>query len=118
MSEYDDFNKNRKIVQEREARKIEEYKIVSRERLFKACKTKITTTMIGALDIVEKEVNELTGRVDGRPTAEQIKLLDMYQRVRQKILDNGNLQIRNLEEEIKNYDIECKKYTITLPVRK
>ena len=36
--------------------------------------------------------------------------------MRSEILDRGNTQIRNLENEFSNYDVIFKNYTLNLPV--
>ena len=96
----------------------ERNKDVSRDKLFKAAKKKIQTTMIGSLSTIESGFGFLWGldvEEDDR-TAEQKKLYEIYEEARAKILDRGNTQIRNLEAEFVNYDIVRKKHYINLPV--
>lgn len=95
----------------------ERRKEISKDSLFKSCKKKIQTTMIGALDTVEKSFGFLWGFDDnGDITPEQKHLKEVYEEARAKILDKGNTQIRNLEAEFSNYDINKKRYQINLPV--
>jgi hypothetical protein len=49
------------------------------------------------------------------PTVEQEKLKEFFEEMRSEILDRGNTQIRNLENEFLNYEVTWKKYTINLP---
>ncbi len=93
---------------------------VSREALFKSAKKKIQTTMIGALSSIEDGFGFLWGfNPDGEDdlTEEQRHLKEIYEEARAKILDRGNTQIRNLEIEFSNYDINRKKHYINLPVK-
>lgn len=96
----------------------ERRKEVSKDALFKACKKKVQTTMIGALDTIEKQLGFLWGFEDGGAslTDEQKQLKEIYEEVRANILDRGNTQIRNLEAEFANYDINRKMYQINIPV--
>lgn len=113
-SEYDNFIKksiNLKNIRE------ERRKEVSKDTLFKSCKKKIQTTMIGALDSVEKSFGFLWGFEDNTDMSpEQKHLKEIYEEARAKILDKGNTQIRNLEAEFASYEINKKRYQINLPV--
>ena len=96
----------------------ERYKDISRDKLFKASKKKIQTTMIGSLSTIEEQFGFLWGCDIPEPdrTAEQKKIHEIYEDTRAKILDRGNTQIRNLETEFINYDITRKKHFINLPM--
>ncbi len=95
----------------------ERRKEVSKDSLFKSCKKKIQTTMIGALDTIEKQFGFLWA-FDNQSelTEEQKQLKEIYDEARAAILDKGNTQIRNLESEFAGYDITKKRYQISLPV--
>lgn len=113
-SDYDNFIKksiNLKNIRE------ERRKEVSKDTLFKSCKKKIQTTMIGALDSVEKSFGFLWGLEGSEDMSpEQKHLKEIYEEARAKILDKGNTQIRNLEAEFANYEINKKRYQINLPI--
>ena len=96
----------------------ERYKDISRDKLFKASKKKIQTTMIGALSTIEEQFGFLWGFdiSESERTPEQKKIHDIYEDIRAKILDRGNTQIRLLETEFINYDITRKKHFINLPM--
>ena len=96
----------------------ERYKDISRDKLFKASKKKIQTTMIGSLSTIEEQFGFLWGFdiLESERTAEQKKIHEIYEDTRAKILDRGNTQIRNLETEFINYDITRKKHFINLPM--
>ena len=92
---------------------------VSKDKLFKAAKKKVQTTMIGALSTLESSFGFLWGFdiAEEDKTLEQKKIYEIYEKARAQILDRGNTQIRNLESEFVNYDIVRKKHHITLPVK-
>jgi hypothetical protein len=92
---------------------------LSKDKLFKAAKKKIQTTMIGALSTLESSFGFLWGFEvpEEDKTPEQKKVYEIYEEARAQILDRGNTQIRNLESEFVNYDIVRKRYKITLPVK-
>ena len=96
----------------------ERYKDISRDKLFKASKKKIQTTMIGSLSTIEEQFGFLWGfdMPESERTTEQKKIHEIYEDTRAKILDRGNTQIRNLETEFINYDITRKKHFINLPM--
>lgn len=93
-------------------------KDLSRDKLFKAAKKKIQTTMIGALSTLEESFGFLwgIGLSEEDRSEEHRKIQELYEEARAKILDRGNTQIRNLETEFVNYDITRKKYLISLPM--
>ncbi len=97
----------------------ERNKDLSRDKLFKAAKKKIQTTMIGSLSTLETSFGFLWGFdiPEEDKTPEQKKIYEIYEEARAQILDRGNTQIRNLEAEFVNYDIVRKKHYITLPVK-
>ena len=96
----------------------QKYNELSKDRLYQISKKKIQTTMIGALSSLEANFGFLwgIGEPDDEITPEQLALKEIFEQVRSEILDRGNTQIRNLEAEISNYDINWKRYTINLPV--
>ena len=80
---------------------------VSREALYKACEKNIKTTMIGALDAIEKGFRE---------ELEGAEAQNKYLEVRQKILDVGNRQLRLLSQELDRYKIEKLRGFISLNI--
>lgn len=67
---------------------------LSNERLLKIVSSKIRTTFIGGLSIFEEEFKDLIG-----------KNSELWQQVRKKILDAGNNNIRAIEKEFRQYEI-------------
>lgn len=91
----------------------EKNKEISKEKLLKATKKKIQTTMIGALHSVEQHFGFLWNVEN--PEKEQIELKEIFEDMRSEILDRGNNQIRNLENEFTHYEIIWKRYSLKLP---
>jgi len=113
----DDYYENLAIKRKRDEQKDKEYKEASKERLLKISCTKVRTTMIGALDSIEKKLSPLWNVEEGkRLTNDQLRLKQLYEEVRNEILDRGNTQIRNLETEFQQYEINWKRYTLQLPI--
>jgi transcription termination factor Rho len=117
MSDDKDYNnflkKSINLKNIREERRRE----VSKDSLFKSCKKKIQTTMIGALDTIEKRFGFLwCFENEEELTTEQKQMKDIYDEIRATILDRGNTQIRNLEAEFSGYEVQKKRYQINLPV--
>jgi hypothetical protein len=110
MDDYSNYiKKSFDLKQKREEQKRE----LSREKLLNIAKKKVQTTMIGAISTIENYFGFLWDIEN--PTAEQKELRNIFEEVRSEILDRGNTQMRNLENEFINYDITWKKYTINLP---
>ncbi len=112
--DYDDLmrlsKKNKKTREER-------YKDSSKERLQKIATKKIQTTMIGALSSIEKHFGFLWSHGENDSLAEEQKeMKELYESIRSEILDKGNHQIRNLENELSQYDITWLRYQLTMPV--
>lgn len=113
-----DFTRQLAEKRKREVQKADDFKKASNERLFKIAATKIRTTMIGALATIEEKLAIfLTPNEGEKLTNEQMFIKKIYEEIRQEILDRGNTQIRNLENEFQQYDIEWKRYTLQLPVK-
>ena len=117
MEEYKNFLKT--SLDLKKARE-ERGRQASHDALLKTAKKKVQTTMIGSLSDVEQFFGFLWGfgLHESELTEEQKHLKLIYEDVRAKILDRGNTQIRDLELEFLNYEIDRKKYYIELPVHK
>lgn len=83
-----------------------------KEILIDNIRKKITTTMIGAIDAVEKKLGFLWSKDDADAKFMQKTFLE----IRKNILDNGNAQIKLAEEEISGYDIEKTSFHTIFPV--
>ena len=78
-------------------RKDDNYSRGSREKLKASMRHKIKRTFVGALDAVEKEVDDR----------------ELFKKIRSRILSIGNDQIRNMEMELEKYNIEFIPYQVT-----
>lgn len=96
--------------------KEEKYKNDSKDRLSKILKKKVETTMIGALSSMENHFGFLWTSQDGNLTSEQKLMYDLYQKVREEVLDKGNSQSRNIGAELSQYEVNWLRYSSNIPV--
>lgn len=89
------------------------YKEDSRERLSGNVKKKMQTTMIGAISSIEEHFGFLWQ--NNTPEAEEMRQL--FFRLRSEILDKGNYQIRNIDAELAQYDVEWLRFRLEMPVK-
>ena len=91
----------------------------SKDRLDRIVRKKIQTTMIGALDSIEKKFGYLWRHdEEDSLTDEELEFKEMYEELRSEILDKGNNQIRIFQSELENFDVTWLRYHLTLPLRK
>ena len=81
------------------------FKEESKKLLLGDVTRKIKTTMIGSLDAIEQSFTAYF-------SDENLKLefLEKFKETRKRILDLGNNQILKIQEDLENYEIECKSY--------
>lgn len=115
MDRLSDIVKNRK---EYKAIREDKYKQDSKVRLSNILKKKIQTTMIGALSTIEDHFGFLWGQDKAEKlTDEQLRMKDLYNKVRSEILDKGNNQARNIDAELAQYEVQWLKYRLDIPVK-
>ena len=114
----DDYNQLLKKTLDLRSKREDKFKDMSKNRLYEISRKKIQTTMIGALDSIEKSFGFLWQTTEGDMSAEQQELKKIFESTRSEILDRGNTQMRNRQTEFINYDITWKKYSLNLPVIK
>lgn len=112
----ENFDEMVRIAAERKRAKDEAFKDVSNHKLYQAAKKKILTTMIGAIDSIEKRFGFLWSGEKLSKEQQEMKLL--FDELRSDILDRGNTQMRNLEAEFSNYEIVHKKYYTHIPFKR
>jgi hypothetical protein len=88
-------------------------KEICKDKLLKASKKKIQTTMIGAIYSLEQKMSFLWDSNESVEDAAYFK--NLFEELRSEILDKGNNQIRSLESEFQKYEIVYKKYYYQLP---
>ncbi len=88
------------------------YESDSKSRLFKITSTKIRTSFIGALSAFEQNFGELWGHrlPDSELTEEQLRWKEIWEMCRTSILNNGNHQIRAVENEMSQYLISWNRH--------
>ena len=96
------------------ANKTTNYKEESKKRLQAIGTKKIQTTMIGALNAIEDIFGFLWGMGKEDISDVEADIADMYQTLRKRILDNGNNQMKALENELKQYDVVWNRYSMVL----
>ena len=85
------------------------------KQLEKEMSTKIRTSFIFALAEIERIFGELwKHNEDGDLDEIEQEWKEAYQEFRKAVLDNGNAQIRALEDHIKNYDIDFVRNVIIM----
>lgn len=100
---------------EEEARK--DYERQSRARLQRVLTTKMRTTFIGALSAVEQAFGELWGHNAAGPRdAKEEKWRQVWETCRGTILNNGNAQLRAIENELTQYTVGWNRCQKTLTV--
>lgn len=98
----------------------EKFQNNSRNRLMANIHTKFKTTMIGALAAFEDEFGELWGNgMDLEElTQDQLEERERWERVRSRVLDNGNDQSRSSAEEISHYTVSWNRYVTKFVIKK
>ena len=107
-------------LQEAKRQNRERFQDISKRRLMKNIQRKFQATMIGALAQFEKEFGHLWGhgKDAGDITQDEQEWLDVWDEVRNEILNNGNHQLRAAQEEIDEYTMTWDKYHYDFVVKK
>jgi hypothetical protein len=92
------------------------YNESSRQRLLKIMEKKFQTSFIGSLSQYEQFFGHLWGhRADESTlTPEQLEMRHRWNEVRTNILNNGNNQIRAMQNEVSQYTITWNRYQMNL----
>jgi hypothetical protein len=111
---YDQMRAAHQANKQDDAKRIDNLKDASRERLLKIIEKKIRTTMIGALAAIEETIGrELWGhgKPDKNCTPEELRWRGIWlEKVRPAILNNGNSQLRAMQAEVVLYDMMWNGY--------
>lgn len=81
-----------------------ELKEDSKKILKQKISKRMTTIMIGSIAILEDELKN----------SSDVKLRNLFENMRQRILDLGNNQIRNINDELNSYDVESNRYVLKM----
>ena len=111
MDEFSRYDEDRRKFAERR-REIENEK--AHHDLLSFAKSKVKTTMIGAISAFEQKIQEVEDQVTD---TEYNLLIEIFNSVRAKVLDQGNSQIRHLDGELQKYEVSRKRYHYVFPFR-
>jgi len=84
--------------------KTDNWSVGSKKKLVASTRHKMKRIYVGVLDALDKELSD--GNIDK----------ETFQRVRSKILNIGNDQIRNMELELQRYNVEFVAYHVDFKV--
>lgn len=114
-----DHNTLKKVLENRKKEVEPRYKIFSKDRLLKNLKKKLQTCFIGDISVIEEILGYLwgAGLPEGKLTESQIKWKKVWNVIRKRMLDNGNDQIRAVENELAQYDVKWNRYQYNLEVK-
>ena len=113
----EDFDKLIRNKSEYKEARSEKYRYDSKERLSKILRKKVETTMIGAISSIEDHFAFLWTAEDSEMTTEKKFMYEAFQKVRSEILDKGNMQARNVDAELNQYEVKWMKYSMDIPVK-
>lgn len=88
----------------------------SNKRLLKIISTKLRTAFIGSLSAFEESFGNLWGHSlqESEMTENQKKWKKLWESTRTMVLNNGNHQIRSIENELGQYDISWNRHNTIL----
>jgi len=91
----------------------------SKEKLIKSLRKKFQTTMIGALVRVEDNFGSLWGhgKLEADLTDDEAANREVWNLVRNEILNNGNTQLRHAVDELSRYRVTYEGFKMSLPVK-
>lgn len=84
--------------------KTDNWSVGSKKKLVAAIRHKMKRMYVGILDTLDKELSD--GNIDK----------ETFQKVRSKVLNIGNDQIRNMEIELQRYNVEFVAYHMDFKV--
>lgn len=90
--------------------KEEKYLEASKRRLENILETKIRTAFIGALAAFEEQFGGLWGHDCDNRTPEQEEMLQVWDKTRTQVLNNGNNQIRAAKQEVENHVVKWNRH--------
>jgi len=94
--------------------KTQRYNESSKKQLFKIIETKLKTAFIAPLDYFETCFGTLWGhgKSFSELTNEEKKFRDAWNEIRNNVLNNGNGQIRAIQNELEQYTIIWERYRL------
>lgn len=117
----DNLNRKQLIGMKQQYKRINEEKRLEdcRKRLDKIVSTKIRTSFIGAIAKFEESFGFLwgQGKLAEDLTEEEAQMRELWQSVRNTILNNGNNQLRSAQNEIANHVVSWNRHHMDLVVK-
>lgn len=89
----------------------------SKARLKEAMEKRLKTTMIGAIHSIEKIFGDLWCHDCEDRTDKEEQMYKVFVELRNKILDDGNTQIRSMSNDLQAYEVEWTGFHLELPLR-
>lgn len=89
---------------------------ISRENLSRNIKKRIQTTMIGAIASIEEHLGQFWGKDSDSPSPAQNRFHELFEELRDEILDKGNSQIRSVDADLAKYEVEEIRFNYNLPI--
>ena len=86
----------------------------ARNKLKMVATKRMQTTMNGAIASIEQVFDHLWGQIKDNLTPEEEKLDELYEQLRNEILDKGNNQLRLLMSDLDGYEVEPIFYEFVL----
>lgn len=112
------MDKMKQMMENRNEGGSQRYNKFSKEKLAEILKTKLTTTFIGDISIIEEIIGYLwgAGLPESKLTENQRKWKKAWGTIRKRILDNGNDQIRAVMNELEQYEVKWNRYKTKMDV--
>lgn len=94
----------------------ERYRVSSRQRLMRILQKKFKTSFIGALAQFEKRFGHLWGhgKQESECSPNELLAREAWEQCRTDVLNNGNHQLRAVEQELSQYDVTWQRYQATM----
>lgn len=99
--------------------KSQQYNESSKEQLKKIIETKLKTSFIAPLDYFENYFGTLWGhgKSVSELTEEERRFREIWNEIRNNVLNNGNKQIRAIQDELIQYTVIWNRYKLNLKVK-
>lgn len=111
------FKQLKQVVVQRKIEYEENYLDASRDRLVKIIEKKIMTAGVGAIAAFEEEFGHLWGMGETVLTDRHKKWKEVWEDVRNRILNRTNDQARAINNEIKQYTVKWNRYQTNLKLQ-